>query len=143
MTRILALHSHQEHTDMSQPPQNPFHALGQAVVDHVNSGAESDAPLWDAHYDPNFVSVEGDGTTHTGREEVQGKHDWWNGAHTVHSVKATGPFLGHSGFSVMYELDVEANDGSMPRMVMHEVGVYTVEGEKIVREEFMYGPMCG
>lgn len=124
---------------MNEQHQSPSMAIGKAVVDHVNSGAESDAPLWQSHYHPEFESVEADGTTHKGLQEVQGKHDWWNGAHTVHSVKATGPFAGKSGFSVIYEMDVEAKDGSMPRMTMQEVGVYTVADGKVVREEFMYG----
>jgi ketosteroid isomerase-like protein len=123
---------------MNAAMKNVRHTIGEAVVEHLNSGAESDAPLWDAHYAPDFVSVESDGTTHTGREEVQGKHDWWYGAHTVHGIKAEGPFVGASGFSVLIELDVEAKDGSMPRTTMREVAVYTVENDKVVREEFMY-----
>lgn len=126
---------------MQQPAPNPHAPIAQAVVDHINSGAASDAPLWDAHYDPNFTSVEADGTSHTGREAVQGKHDWWYGAHTVHGVKATGPFLGQKGFSVVMEMDIEPKDGSWPRMTMQEVGVYTIENGKVVREEFMYPPM--
>ncbi len=126
---------------MSQPPANPNAAIGKAVVDYINSGAKSDAALWDAHYDPGFSSVEQDGTTHTGRDKVQEKHDWWNGAHTVHSVKAEGPYLGHSGFSAIIQIDVEAKDGSFPRMTMQEIATYTVETGKVVREEFMMPPM--
>lgn len=125
-----------------KPKPNPTQAIGQAVVDHINSGTNSDAPLWDAHYDDNFSSVESDGMTHTGREEVQSKHDYWHGAHTVHSVKASGPYLGHSGFSVIIELDCEAKDGSFPRMTMQEIATYTVENGKVTREEFMMPPMC-
>lgn len=126
---------------MSQPPAHPHTAIAQAVLDHINSGADSDAPLWDAHYDPNFASAESDGTEHVGREAVQGKHDWWYGAHTVHGLKASGPYLGPNGFSVIIELDVEPTDGSWPRMKMQEVAVYTVENNKVVREEFQMAPM--
>ena len=122
-------------------PKHPNTDLAKAVFDHLNSGADSDKALWDAHYDPNFSSVEADGTTHTGREEVQGKHDWWYGAHTVHSVRATDYYLGPNGFSVRIEMDVEPKDGSWPRMKMAEVGVYAVENGKIVREEFHTPPM--
>jgi ketosteroid isomerase-like protein len=115
------------------------HRIGQDVVDHVNSGIDSDAPLWDKHYHPDFESVEGDGTTHKGRAQVQEKHNWWNGMMTVHSVSAEGPFVGDSGFTVMFTMDVEAKDGSQPRSTMREIGVYTVKDGKVVREEFMYG----
>jgi len=123
---------------MNQELSTTNREIGQAVVAHVNSGATSDEPLWDECYAPNFTSVEADGMTHTGREEVLKKHQQWLDTHTVHSMKAVGPFVGPSGFSVIYEFDVEAKDGSMPRLTMQEVGVYTVADGKVVREEFRY-----
>lgn len=122
-------------------PKHPNTDLAKAVFDHLNSGADSDQPLWDAHYDPNFSSVEADGTTHTGLEEVKGKHEWWYGAHTVHAFKATDYYMGPNGFSIRMEMDVEPKDGSWPRMKMTEMGVYTVENGKVVREEFHAPPM--
>ena len=117
--------------------------IGNDLVAHVNKGSTSDAPLWDRHFSPKFVSVEGDGMSCSGREKVQEKHDWWNGAMTVHSCKADGPFVTPTGFCVHFTMDVEAKDGSMPRSTMSEVGHYAVENGKVVREEFFGRPMEG
>lgn len=127
---------------MSDTPKHPLADLADEIVAHINSDASSDTPLWDRHYDPSFVSVEADGMTHSGRDEVQKKHDEWFANHTVHSVKAERAFLGHNRFGILIALDAEAKDGSWPRMQMQELGVYSVEGGKIVREEFMMPPMC-
>jgi len=116
-------------------------AIGKAVVDHVNSGATSDKPLWDKHYHDNFVSAEADGMSWEGKAKVQEKHDWWNGMMTVHSCAAQGPFVTKNGFCVYYEMEMEAKDGSMPRTKTKEVGVYTVKDGKVVREEFFMEPM--
>jgi hypothetical protein len=114
--------------------------IGEAVVAHVNSGAESDRPLWDQHFDPGFTSVEGDGSAYEGIDAVQKKCDEWLAAHTIHSCVAEGPFVGAGGFAVRYAMDLEPNDGSWPRTRMTEIGVYTVNNGKVVREEFWYGP---
>lgn len=111
-------------------------AIGRDLVNHVNSGAPSDSPLWDKHFDPKFLSVEGDGMSWEGRAKVQEKHDWWNSNMTVHSCKAEGPFVTVNGFSVFYKMDIEAKDGSFPRHTMTEIGVYAVKNDKVVREEF-------
>jgi hypothetical protein len=115
--------------------------LGKALITHVTAMTAPDMELWKQHFHPKFVSIEGTGESWSGRKAVDAKCQAWMNAHTVHSVKATGPFVGATGFSVVYDMDVEAKDGSMPRMQMQEVGVYTVKNGKIVQEEFMYGGM--
>lgn len=115
--------------------------LGRILVDHVNAMAAPDTELWKQHFHPKFVSIEGTGEAWTGRKAVDAKCRAWMDAHTVHACKATGPFVGGTGFSVLYDMDVEAKDGSMPRTQMREVGVYTVKKGKVVQEEFMYAPM--
>ncbi len=114
--------------------------VAKATVEHVNSGATSDAPLWDKYWHNDFVSVEGDGMEFAGREAVQGKHDWWNNAMTVHSCKAEGPYIAPDGFAVRYIIDVEAKDGSMPRRTMDEIAYYTMTDGKVTREVFMGDP---
>ena len=52
---------------------------------------------------------------------------------------AEGPFLGSSGFAVRYRMQYKVR-ASGEIKTMSEVGVYTVQNGKIVREEFMYGP---
>lgn len=115
--------------------------LGKAVVEHVNAMAAPDTELWKRHFHPGFVSIEGTGEAWSGRKAVDAKCQAWMNAHTVHSCKASGPFVGATGFSVLYDMDVESKDSTMPRMKMREVGVYTVKKGKVVQEEFMYGGM--
>jgi hypothetical protein len=114
--------------------------LGAALLAHVRSGAHDDMPLWKAHFHKNFTSIEGSGQAWTGTKSVQAKCEAWMGEHIVHSAKATGPFVGATGFSVVYDMDVEHKPtGNL--FQMQEVGVYTVKKGKIVQEEFMYGGM--
>ena len=115
--------------------------IGNAVVAHINSGADSDEPIWAEHYHPNYASIEADGMTHTGLDQIREKHAQWFGMFDVHGVKAEGPYITQNGFCVRLEMDVEAKDGSMPRMQMAEIGHYTVEGGKVTREEFFTPPM--
>ena len=60
------------------------------------------------------------------------------GIATVNSVcVAEGPFIGASGFSVVIKSDFTMNDSGI-RFIFREVGVFTVEDGKIVREEYFY-----
>ena len=94
-------------------------------------------------YAPDAVSVEAADMGGSGREThgiagINGKHDWWEGAHIIHKATAEGPFLhGDDRFAVIFDMDVETKEGGQ-RMQMREVGVYHVAGGKIVREEFFY-----
>jgi hypothetical protein len=58
--------------------------------------------------------------------------------HRLHGASAEGPYIGASGFSVKFAMDVE-DTTTNDRSLMEEIGVYTVQNGKIVREEFMYG----
>lgn len=115
--------------------------LGKALVAHVSAMTAPDTELWKQHFHPKFVSIEGTGESWAGRKAVEAKCQAWMAANTVHSCKVTGPFVGATGFSVVYDMDVEPKDGSRPRGNFQEVGVYTVKNGKIVQEEFMYGGM--
>jgi hypothetical protein len=93
-------------------------------------------------YAPDAVSVEaadmGNGAESKGLAAIEGKHEWWDNAHTVHSATADGPFMhGQDKFAVLFDVDV-TNKESGQRMQMREVGVYHVANDKIVREEFFY-----
>jgi hypothetical protein len=66
------------------------------LVEYCKTGQE--AKGLDELYDPNAVSVEAADMGGTGRETkgidgIKGKHEWWNGAHEIHSSTAEGPFL--------------------------------------------------
>ena len=91
-------------------------------------------------HSPNLVSVEGIGVAMawTGQKAVREKNEWWMSTHRLHAASAEGPYVGASGFAVKFAMDVE-DITSNTRSLMEEIGVYTVENGKIVREEFMYG----
>lgn len=72
-----------------------------------------------------------------GMAAVKAKNEWWSANHDVHSASVTGPWPNGDRFVVGYEFDV-TNKPSGKRMLMDEVGLYTVRDGKIVREEFFY-----
>ena len=93
----------------------------------------------------DVVSVEAGGPPGMNREAnglaaVKGKGEWWVANHEVHSAIITGPWPHDDRFIVGFKYDV-TNKPSGTRMVMDEVGLYTVRDGKIVREEFFYAAM--
>lgn len=112
--------------------------IGAAVVAHLNSGAHSDVPLWNKYWSDAVESVEGRGMSWRGRKAMEAKCMEWVAQHDVLGCRATGPFVGASGFAVHMEIEVRPKAGG-DVMRMKEVGVYTVKDGKVVREEFMYG----
>ncbi len=93
-------------------------------------------------YAPDAQSVEaadmGGGRTTTGIAGIEGKHDWWEGAHDIHKVDVKGPFLhGDDRFAVIFGMDVTTKETGQ-RVQMEEVGIYHVADGKITREEFFY-----
>ena len=95
-------------------------------------------------YSENIVSVEavepqqgGDRVT-KGLEGVRGKNQWWSENHEIHSASVEGPWPhGNEKFAVRFQYDI-TNKPSGMRMQMDEIAVFTVEGGKVVREEFFY-----
>lgn len=118
--------------------------IANDLVAHCKSPCDDmlvhDAKIWDKHFAEGWTSIEGDGKVYSGRDEVIGKYKIWQEAVTCHSCEVTGPFVGPNGFSVIFDLDMEAKDGSWPRSTMQEIADYTVENGKIVKEEFRYPP---
>ena len=113
--------------------------VAQKVVEFVRNQAWYEA--LDTLYDKNIVSVEastrdGSSPETRGIKGVKEKVDWWTKAMEVHSFKATGPFVARDQFVVRYDIDVTDKD-SKKQTQMSEVGVYTVQDGKIVREEFL------
>ncbi|HXY40000.1 MAG TPA: nuclear transport factor 2 family protein, partial [Vicinamibacteria bacterium] len=66
--------------------------------------------------------------------------EWWTSNNEVHEAKVKGPFPNGDRFAVIfdYEITPKAGPYAGKRTRMEEVGVYTVEDGKIVREEFYY-----
>lgn len=90
----------------------------------------------------NAVSVEamampGGSAEARGRAAIEAKGKWWVENHEVHAASITGPWPHGDRFVVGFQYDV-TNKPSGKRMKMDEVGLFTVENGKIVREEFFY-----
>lgn len=96
-------------------------------------------------YAPDAVSVEAMGNetmpaVMKGVDAIRGKGEWWFANHEIHRASAKGPFPNGDRFAVIFDYDVTPKAGPMAgkRMAMEEVALYTVEGGRVVREEFFY-----
>ena len=74
-----------------------------------------------------------------GIELVKAKNHWWIQSYEMHHYCITGPFIGDGRFAVHYSFDVTCR-ASGRRSKMTEMALYTVEENRIVREEFYYAP---
>ena len=113
--------------------------IGGDLVAHVNAMGD-DEKLWKMRFAKSFTSIEGTGDAYHGMKAVKKKCDEWMDQHIIHSCNAAGPFVGATGFSVVFDMDIEMK-ATGHRMQMQEVGVYTVKNGKVIQEEFMYPPM--
>lgn len=97
----------------------------------------------DELFSKDAVSVEaasppgGGERTASGLEAIRAKGKWWADNHTVHKAEVSGPYPHDDRFAVRFVLDV-TNKPSGMRMTMDEIGLFTVAGDKITREEFFY-----
>lgn len=94
------------------------------------------------YYSDKIVSVEsaefpGMPAEMKGIEAIKGKTKHFEENNEIHSAEVKGPFVGENQFAVQFKLDVTQKP-SGKRMKMDEVGLYTVEGGKIVHEHFYY-----
>jgi ketosteroid isomerase-like protein len=75
-----------------------------------------------------------------GLQAIRAKGEWWRANFEVHSASVTGPWPHGNRFIVGFQYDV-TNKPSGNRMKLDEVGLFTIENGKIVREEFFYSGM--
>jgi hypothetical protein len=115
--------------------------IGAAVVEAFNDH-RPDIQLWDQFWSDDVESIEGIGVSLAwrGRDAMQAKGENWMAEHTIHSASADGPFVGATGFAIRFHMDVEEKSTGN-RVLMEEIGVYSVRNGRVVREEFMYGTM--
>lgn len=107
--------------------------IGESLVALFNAGKSDEAEsTW---YHRKIESIEDDGSVFEGWKGVLEKGAWWKENFTVLSMKATGPYVCSTGFTVVYTGRVRMPDGT--EVDAHECGVYTVEKGRIVREQFM------
>lgn len=110
--------------------------VARQFVDMCNQGKNFD--VMRTMYAPDIVSVEGDGKETVGQQPVIHKSEIWQSNNTIHGEKVRGPFFnGPNQFAVHFTFEV-TRKGTDKRLSIEEVGVYTVKGEKITREQFFY-----
>src|SRR5258707_833107 len=75
-----------------------------------------------------------------GIDAIRGKNQWWIENNEVHVGEAKGPYPHGDRFAVAYHYEITPKNGPHKgkRVTMDEVGLYSVKGGKIVREEFYY-----
>ena len=109
-------------------------SLARQFVDLCNQGKNFD--VMRTMYADDIVSVESTGKETAGKAAVIRKSEVWAQGVTIHGETVGGPFLhGSDKFAVTFAFDVTRKDTGK-RATQHEVGVYTVTGDKITREEF-------
>jgi ketosteroid isomerase-like protein len=113
--------------------------IANKIVALCKQGKSGDAL---SMYAEDAVSVEAfappgmDGESR-GLAAIKAKGEWWFANHEVHSAMVAGPWPLGDRFIVGFKFDV-TNKPSGRRMKMEEMGLYTVQNGKIVREEFFY-----
>ena len=128
-------------TSSSNPGYIDSEKIGDKLVGYCREGRNLDAI--NELYAEDVVSVEAMAPPEGSREAsgidaVRGKNQWWIENHEVHGASVEGPFPhGDDRFAVLFDFEV-TNKPSGQRMKMREVGVFTVSGGKVTREEFYY-----
>jgi hypothetical protein len=114
--------------------------VGKKLVELCKQGKNVEA--MQTLYSPDILSVEAADNPAGARETrgldgVLAKSKWWSENHTVHSAEVEGPWPNGDRFIVRFKYDL-TNKPSNRRMTMDEMGLFTVENGKVVREEFFY-----
>lgn len=117
--------------------------IANKLVELCRDGREQEALT--LLYADDAVSVEasappGGVAESKGLQAIRGKGEWWRDNHEVHAASVTGPWPHGNRFIVGFQVEVTFKPSGQ-RMAMDEVGLYTVEKGKIVREEFFYAGM--
>lgn len=118
--------------------------VGEKLVGYARKGQHLKAI--EELYSSDIVSIEAVGDDEMpaemhGIEQVRDKNEWWMANHDVHSMSAEGPYPHRDKFAVKYVFEVTPKTGPRKgeRYEMSEIAVYTVDGGKVVHEEFYYG----
>jgi len=113
--------------------------IANQLVAFCRQGKNAEAKVL---YADDAVSVEAGAPPGTPAETrglagIRAKGEWWSANHVIHSAVVAGPWPLGDRFIVGFKFDVTIK-ASGHRMTMEEMGLYTVEGGKIVREEYFY-----
>lgn len=93
-------------------------------------------------FSPDVVSIEAAGPANErearGPKAILEKGKRWMETHEIHSAKVEGPWPNGDRFIVRFVYDV-TDKPSGKRITLDETALFTVQGDKVVREEFFYG----
>jgi hypothetical protein len=118
--------------------------LANEFVELCSQGKNFD--VMEAMYAPDIVSVEAHGEQFSGKLPVIEKSRRWQAANTINGGKVRGPFFdtadGAAGrssgqFTVHFTTEVTPK-ATGRRVTVEEVGLYTVQNDRITREQFFY-----
>ena len=110
--------------------------VARKFVELCSQGKNFD--VMETMYAPTIVSVEGGGEETAGQQPVIQKAKVWQANNTLHGEKVRGPFFnGPNQFAVHFTFEVTPK-ATGQRIMLEEVGVYTVKDDKIRREQFFY-----
>jgi hypothetical protein len=114
--------------------------IANQLVEFCRQGKNREAKVL---YAENAVSVEafappGMDRYARGLDAIRAKGEWWTANHEVHSAIVAGPWPFDDRFIVGFKYEV-THKPSGKRFTMEEMGLYEIENDKIVREEYFYG----
>src|SRR2546428_216043 len=112
--------------------------IGQQLVDLCKAGNNLDAIK--SLYADNIVSMEagappGQSVETNGLAACLARSKQFAETTEIHSRNVEGPFPHGDRFAVIFDMDLTRDKR---RFQMKEIALYTVKGDKIVREEFFY-----
>jgi hypothetical protein len=114
--------------------------IGKKLVELCKQGKNHEAT--ETLYSNDICSVEAQSMPNMpavmqGIKAIGEKGKWWADNHTIHSASIDGPYPNGDRFIVKFNYDV-TNKQSNQRFKMEEMALFTVQNNKIVREEFFY-----
>ncbi len=114
--------------------------IGQKLVDLCKVGKNREA--MEQLYAQDIVSIEaaappGKSPESKGRDGAIARNKEWEAEHEVKSAKVDGPYPNGDRFTVVFDFDLVRRSDKQPIHV-HEVALYQVKNDKIIREEFFY-----
>jgi hypothetical protein len=117
--------------------------IGQKLVALCKEGKNLEA--LNTLYSEDAESIEATGTEEMpaemkGLDAIRQNNERWFANNELHGGEVKGPFPNGDRFAVIFNYEVTAKAGPMAgqRFKLEEVGLYTAEGDKIVKEEFFY-----
>jgi len=111
-------------------------SVAKQFMDLCNQGKNFD--VMRTLYSPDIVSVEGDGRETAGQQAVIKKSEDWVSDKSFDFQEIRGSYFnGPEQFAVHF-LHKVTPKATGKQITLQEVGVYTVKGDKITREQFFF-----